>query len=112
MTANTSNGGPNLDKMEVSGLNLKSAGLISQSGNEVEEKVLVYPNPISDGIVTVANIRDYNNLRIIGVDGRIVLNKQLIGESNVQLEKPSKVGLYLIVLSNNSKTDQFKLIVK
>ena len=75
-----------------------------------DENINIYPNPVIDGF-RIKDIEGTSELRLIDLNGKVLLNKQVIGNEKVSLtEFPA--GMYMIKLSNNGVSYQMKFIKK
>ncbi|MFC2116273.1 Ig-like domain-containing protein [Bacteroidota bacterium] len=80
-----------------------------------ETPIRIYPNPVSDGKVTIefdADIDDLTSVSIYDISGRICHRSQIENNMTVIDVSRLKSGLYIINLSNNNKVISHKLIVE
>jgi uncharacterized repeat protein (TIGR02543 family) len=82
--------------------------------NDNELSARIYPNPLSEGILTIKTegINSSATIRIISMDGKLVFNSTMNeAELNIDLSELSK-GLYVIQLTENNNSCTQKLIIK
>ena len=113
LTAIGSSGG-NFDEISISG----TLG-VNESTFEGETKTMsVYPNPVIDGIITVATdgFDDDTNTRIIITNsyGQKILEKKLNDPCHTDINLAGKVsnGMYLVTVQSDQSKMTKKLIVK
>ena len=96
-----------LEMLRVSPIWLSSS--IIDESNDIQ----VYPNPFNDKIkISIKENKGLNQLRIIDMTGRTILNKNLVGQSiEIDLSAYSS-GLYYLLVGGNKGISSFKLIKK
>jgi hypothetical protein len=77
-----------------------------------EFAVSVYPNPTTDFVNINFEQGDFNQFRILDINGKIVLEKSLIKKSNRLNVSDFPKGMYLIELGNADHRTAKPLIIK
>ena len=78
------------------------------TGDLLETKVSVYPNPTTNQ-VTVENLAGKANIRIVDLQGRLVYEQQSVGASTtIDMAKYNK-GVYIMVIESNGKVVHKKI---
>lgn len=79
------------------------------------ESTRIYPNPASDVLyVEMLNSDENATVKIISVDGKVVLEKQLNNENSANGINIANIanGIYTVTVNSESANDTFRLIVK
>ena len=95
---------------------IRQAGLVHlQAPEDPVKKVEVYPNPMTDGILTLKTEEQMLSVQILSITGKIVFNQEYQpGTYDVILELSKlEKGIYLIRISfSDKKVHTEKLMVK
>lgn len=81
------------------------------------DRLLVYPNPVTDGVAHVALALDKPTdirMEVVNLEGRVLMNKSLgvqFGEVTLPLQGLSQ-GTYFVRLHQEDKTDLVKIMIK
>ncbi|MFT5824422.1 MAG: hypothetical protein ACI8ZM_005690, partial [Crocinitomix sp.] len=90
-----------------------TAVLINKTGVSNKSLIKVYPNPTNDNIIVNIEGRELSkncNIRLFSLDGRLVLEQEII-QSNTTLNLTELTsGTYLLQVINGASTDQLKVI--
>lgn len=89
----------------------QSAGTENTPPGKNIESLVVYPNPVSTGKLYVVTTRNLTKqVEIYNLIGQQILSETLLGkELNISKVKP---GIYIIKITENTKSATRKLIVK
>lgn len=115
VTANTTNGGPNLDKVDVSGSGLKGAYLDSKE--RTNSSLLVYPNPASSVSTFTIIPQGVTNgvLSIFDVTGRLVHTQHGVGSEAITLSLSDinvRKGSYMVRITSGVNVITSRLVVQ
>ena len=80
-----------------------------------QSQIIIYPNPVSNGKLTIetdAGIESSTSVTIFDISGRICHQSHIENNKTVIDVSGLRSGLYIINLSNNSKTISRKLLVE
>jgi pectate lyase len=98
------------------GTSLVSSAFLDDEDMEgaVEEKVMVYPNPVSGSQVTVqlSGLKGTSTIRLYDLSGRLVLEKVVTDVSSADLNVGLKSSIYILNVNNNGRVFVEKLTVK
>jgi uncharacterized protein YkwD len=75
--------------------------------------ITLYPNPANDKITIRSDTDVLNSIRIIGLDGKVMIEKQIKNLSSVEIEIDSlQKGLYIIEIETNENQKELKKLIK
>jgi len=84
--------------------------------NKVYSKSLVpvYPNPSSDGLMNIdlKNFSGKTVVKVIGMDGKVVLEKTFINQSKISLDINFLHGIYILNISHKNQQSCQKIVIK
>ncbi len=86
----------------------------NEATSQPELKISVFPNPVTDNMITIISEAGFYNIEILSIVGKSVFNKEYEGENKVilQLDEIEK-GIYIVkVRLSKTKTHTEKLLVK
>ncbi|MHA7111667.1 fibronectin type III domain-containing protein [Sunxiuqinia elliptica] len=91
----------------------KSAKIDVEGVDEVSE-LLVYPNPVKTGVVTIKNLReDVLRIAIVNMSGSILRTQEVNGEKELTLDiRGVAPGMYVVVVEGKEKVEKAKLSVQ
>lgn len=79
--------------------------------NELELSFEVFPNPANDELQLLVSNGMAESVRIVGLDGKVVLAKQLLNGSQETIDTSSlKTGSYLVEIINSAGQSKYKNI--
>ncbi|NDP28850.1 MAG: carbohydrate-binding protein [Flavobacterium sp.] len=105
--------GPNVDQIAIT----NTLGL-NDANRDIERSVVVFPNPLSDGKLTVSfdNFDDDTNLRmtIATLSGQIIYRSAVTDTCHMDLDLSGKLndGVHLVIVESDQTKVVKKLIVK
>ena len=84
--------------------------------NAVYSKPLVpvYPNPNSDGILNI-DFKGFNGntvVKVIGMDGKIVIEQSFIDQSKVLIDVSFLHGIYVLNITNKNQQSNQKIVIE
>ena len=109
VTANTTDGGPNLDKMY-----LESGQITTSNINSTQKLSLIaYPNPAVNVVNLQMQAEGTSIINIYTMDGKLVFNKTVIGniEEAIQISEIGK-GMFVVKVISESEIQQLKIVLK
>lgn len=111
LAANSSNGGPNVDKMVVA----IEGATTNISANELPEKraIVVYPNP-TDGNVNIqlSGNASSNTVTIFNAEGKLVASHDFKETNQISFNPGLNAGVFLLKVDNKNGNYFYKLIVR
>lgn len=93
----TMSGYPTLDSLEVPIYIIPFSG--TDEMNDQNKEPLLYPNPLTEGHLTITGIDNITSIRIMDVSGREVLN--IHNQDIPVVPKPIQSGVYIIHIQDN-----------
>lgn len=88
---------------------------IPESAESTEKQIKIFPNPVTEGRLTIKSSESFNAVQILNITGEIVLNLEFPAGTNsevielINLEK----GMYLVRIGFNGKPNYTaKIIIK
>jgi hypothetical protein len=81
--------------------------------SQTEKSIEIYPNPVTDGQLTVKSDESFTSIQILNITGEIVFSRQYPSGSNsevVELDKLGK-GIYLIRIGFPEKENHTEKIM-
>jgi hypothetical protein len=89
-----------------------TVNLASGLTDNLNQELIVYPNPCTDFIELKNLIQGTQTLSIIDMTGKICYTKELIGNNSLVSTNDLSPGLYLLRIQSNSGTNHSKLFHK
>lgn len=78
---------------------------------EDQTEVVVYPNPVTDGIISVRTDLEIKRIEIVSVVGQIVFSKELENSNSARLNlNQVQSGIYLMHISFSNSTSSTQRI--
>ena len=74
--------------------------------------VKVYPNPVTDGVFTVASGREIQQISVYTMSGLNVVRQECGGKSEVMVSTSLAEGIYVVTIETKQGTEYAKLVVK
>ena len=88
----------------------RKKGVVEQGDNQTSFRPIIYPNPIQQYLTVELLSDDISQLRLVSMDGKIVLN-QLVNKSITVLELSRfEAGVYFLYIESNGKQYREKVI--
>jgi hypothetical protein len=107
ITANSANGGPNVDKMEVNFGVITNSSLVIEENNQIN----IYPNPSSGRFVIQHSLEGTIKVEIINITGNTIMLFNS-NDTSIIIDEKLNAGMYFITVSNKVKLVTTKLIIK
>ncbi|MFA6403596.1 MAG: sialate O-acetylesterase [Salinivirgaceae bacterium] len=80
--------------------------------NDFEEgNLYVFPNPTTSELNIVSNSFQFNNIQIIDCTGKSVYSKNVDPAQLISFNPYLQKGIYILMLSNNTETQNIKIII-
>jgi hypothetical protein len=92
-------------------IKLYFTGCITTSHSEkILERPLVFPNPTSGSVNILRTNTKSMNISLIDINGRIVLEKKGVRDTNIQINLAQTPGVYFISIKSDKEKLTYKLI--
>jgi Secretion system C-terminal sorting domain len=82
---------------------------------QTESGIIIYPNPVTDGILTIKSGENFHSIQILNITGEIVFNQEYPSGTNLEVIEITKLekGMYLVRIGFAGKANHTaKIIVK
>lgn len=87
-------------------------GQENQVESIAEAGVTLFPNPATDGMITLKGVENMLNMTILDLSGKPVANYDLHGSPQISVHLDVPAGMYIVRLTDATKTYFTKLVVK
>jgi hypothetical protein len=76
--------------------------------------VVIYPNPVSNGLLNIAmeGLPGTSTIRILDMGGKVILELQSSNEANIQMNLDVPSGVYFMQVRNGEKNLTKKFVVQ
>ncbi|MBA7526727.1 hypothetical protein ES705_18897 [subsurface metagenome] len=79
--------------------------------NGVDDEVIIFPNPVTEGIISVISEKVIERIEILNIVGQKILTKEPEPSNSVKLKINNlKTGIYLVRISFTDNTSSIKRI--
>jgi hypothetical protein len=78
--------------------------------NNQSAVVTVYPNPVSNGSITVASNQRIEKIEILSILGQVVITEEIDKLTSVKLDFDLEAGIYLIKITFTDRSSDTKRI--
>ena len=88
---------------------------LQQTPQQTEKDIKIYPNPVTDGRLTIKTAENFRLIQILNIAGEIVFNRDYPGGTNSEVIELTDIdkGLYLVRIGfANNITHTAKIIIK
>jgi hypothetical protein len=107
--------------VSVSGNDVSSSSPISKDfkyfalpdADQPDYKVEIYPNPVTEGRLTINTTNNIQSVQILNITGKIVFNQEYqpnTSSVNIELDKMEK-GIYLVRINFSTKENHTEKIM-
>jgi hypothetical protein len=82
---------------------------------QTESGIIMYPNPVTEGILTIKSGESFHSIQILNITGEIVFNQDYPSGSNQEVLEITKLekGMYLVRIGFAGRANHTaKIIVK
>ncbi|MCX7745173.1 MAG: T9SS type A sorting domain-containing protein, partial [Flavobacteriales bacterium] len=90
-------GYPTLDSLEVPILIIPFSG--QEELNQNQQQPILYPNPLTEGYLTITGVEGITSVRVMDISGREIL--QICNNDIPKVPKPIQPGAYIIHIQDN-----------
>ena len=74
--------------------------------------VTVFPNPVTEGMISVRDMKGIREVSVIDMNGNLVTSQTAVGQSSLDLHLDVPAGMYLVRLQTDNKIYHKKIIVR
>lgn len=86
-------------------------GYASLGDQDIESKTVVFPNPATDGYISIETVKEITQIEILNIVGQRILTYGAESVSSVRLDIGDlNAGIYLLKLSFSDNTNDTKRI--
>ena len=82
---------------------------------QTESGIIIYPNPVTEGMLTIKSGESFHSIQILNITGEIVFNQEYPSGTNQEVIEITKLekGMYLVRIGFAGKANHTaKIIVK